>query len=131
MSTHLVKGYPLFGDEEPIDFAVPKHMDLPADRVANFLLEPIIHSIGDLHGLSILLPIFKSLSPHHTAHRQDGAQEGPAGLPSPRHTPGESTACLEDLLAPHIQLFLQSCKNGLRSPNVGHVVVQCRLEDLI
>jgi hypothetical protein len=46
------------------------------------------------------------------------------------HTSSKGSSCFKDLSAPYIQLFLQSCKNGLRSPMVVHFILKRQFEDL-
>jgi hypothetical protein len=42
----------------------------------------------------------------------------------PGHPSGKGAARLEDVLTHHANLFLQSCKNGLRSAVIIHFVVE-------
>lgn len=114
-----------------IDLAKSDLMNLFAESVADLNPENVIDSLGFFHRFSILFPIFKPFPPDETAYRHDGARQRPAAFPRPGYTPGQSASRLEYLLASHTQLFLQSCKNGLRSAKIGHVVLEGQLEDLI
>lgn len=114
-----------------IDLPKADLMNLFADGVANLIPENVIDSLGFLHRLSILLPILKPFPPDETAYSHDGPRQRAAAFTRPSHTPGQSASRLEYLLASHTQLFLQSCKNGLGSAKIGHVVLEGQLEDLI
>jgi hypothetical protein len=130
VAAHRVKGLSLFRDEKPIGFAVPDLMDLPAESVAHLLFKPVVNSIGYLHGFSVLLPVFKLFPPDQAGNRHDGARKRPAGFPFPGHPAREGASGFKDLLASHIQLFLQSCKNGLGSAEIVHVMLQGQFMDL-
>jgi len=77
-------------------------MDLPAKRVADFFIKPIINVTGFLHRLSILLPIFKPLPSNDGTNRHNGAGKRPACFPSPCHTPGESASGFKNFRAAHM-----------------------------
>jgi hypothetical protein len=126
----LVKGRPLFRDDQVIDLAEPFLMDFRTKRVAHCFIEPVIYTTGFLHRFSVLLPIFKSLPTNDGTNGHDGACESAACLASSCHTPGQSASGFENLRTAHVQFFLQSCKNGLGSTEIGHVILKCRLKDL-
>jgi hypothetical protein len=131
MPARIVKGCPLLRDVKMIDLAKPFLVDLRAKRVADFFIEPIIHPTGFFHRFSVLLPIFKPLPSNDAANRHDGAGESTAGFASSCHTTGQSASGFKNLGAAHVQFFLQSCKNGLCSTEIGHVILNCRLIDFI
>jgi hypothetical protein len=106
-------------------------MNLLAEGVADLIPEKLIDPPGFFHGLSVLFPVFQLFPPHQAAYRHNGSGERPAGFPHPGHSSGQSVSSLEYLFAPHLQLFLQSRKNGLGSAEVVHVILQSRLKNLI
>jgi len=131
MPALIVKGCPLLRNVKMIDPAKPLPVDLRAKRVADFFIEPIIHPTGFFHRFSILLSIFEPLPSNDTANRHDRAGESTTGFPSSCHTAGQSASGFKNLCAAHINFFLQSCKNGLCSPEIGHVILNGRLIDFI
>jgi hypothetical protein len=131
MPAHLMERLSLFGNEKPIDFSVPDLVDLPANGMADFLSKGIIYPLGFGHRFSILLRIFEPLPAHQATKPHDGARERAAGFPSPGHTPGQGASGLKNIRAAHLQLFLQSCKNGLGSTEIVHVILKGQFENLI
>jgi hypothetical protein len=127
----MVKGFSLFRVNQAIYFPVADLMNLLADGVANAVPEKVANPPSFLHGLPILFPVFQLFSPHQGAYRHDGPCERPAGFPHSSHSPSQRASGLEDLFASHLQLFLQSRKNGLGSAEIGHVIMQGQLEHLI
>jgi hypothetical protein len=114
-----------------VDLAESFLVDLRAKRLADFFIEPIVHPTGFFHRSSVLLSIFKLLPSNDAANRHDGAGESPAGFASSCNTTGQSTSGFKNLGAAHVQFFLQSCKNGLCSTEIGHVILNCLLIDFI
>jgi len=131
VAAHLVKGRPLFRDAQAVDLAILFLMDLPAERLADFSPEPVIDSTGVVHRLYILLAIFEPFPSNDARNGHDGPGKRPARFSPSRHPPGERASRLEDLRAAHVQFFLQSCKNGLGSAEISHVVLKRRLENLL
>jgi hypothetical protein len=127
----MVKGFALFGVDQMINLAVADLMNLLAEGMANSIPENIANPLGFFHGLAILFPVFKFFPADQGADPHDGPRERPAGLPHPGHSTGQSASGLEYLFASHFHLFLQSCKNGLGSAKIVHVVLKGCLEDLI
>jgi len=128
--THIMKGFSLFGNEEAIDFSVPNLVDLPAKAMADFLSKGIIYPLGYAHRFSILFLVFQPLPAHQAAYPHNGARERATGFPLSGHTSGQGTSGLKDILASHIQFVLQSCKNGLGSTEIVHVILKGQFEDL-
>jgi hypothetical protein len=130
VAAHRVKGLSLFRDTKPIYFAILYFVDLAAKSVAHLLPELIINLPGYNHRFSVLLSIFQFFPPDQARNPHDGARQRPARFPSPGHAARESAPGFKDLLAAHIQFFLQSCKNGLGSAEIIHVMLQGQLMDL-
>jgi hypothetical protein len=105
-------------------------MNLRAKGVANFLFEKEIYPIGHFHRNLELLFIFQPLPADQRTDGHDRTGQGTTGL-SPFGDPcGKSTSRLKDFIASHIHFFLQSCKNGLGSPKIIHIVLQRQFKDL-
>jgi hypothetical protein len=47
------------------------------------------------------------------------------------HPSCQGASCFKDFSASYIELFLQGCKNGLRSTKIIHVVLEGRFENLL
>ena len=131
MPAHFMERFSLFGNEKAIDFSVPNLVDLPAKGMADFLLKGLIYPLGFSHRFSILFRIFQPLPAHQATKPHDGARERAACFTSPGHTPSQGASSLKNVLASHCQLFLQSCKNGLGSTEIVHVILKGQLENLI
>jgi hypothetical protein len=130
MTSHIVKGFPLFRDKKPIDLPIANLVDLPAQAMADFLSKGIIYPQGYAHRFSILFLVFQPLPAHQAAYPHNGARERATGFPLSGHTSGQGTSGLKDILASHIQFVLQSCKNGLGSTEIVHVILKGQFEDL-
>ena len=128
---HIMEGFPFFGNVKAIDFSVPNLVDLRANAMANFLPKSIINPLGHPHRFPVLFLIFQLLPAYEAAHPHNGPRERAAGFSLPGHTPGEGASGLENLLASHLQLILQSCKNGLGSAEIFHVIPKGQFRDLI
>jgi hypothetical protein len=131
MAAHRVKGRPFIRNTQTIDLTKSLLMDLRAKRVAYFFIESVVDATGVIHRLYILIPIFELLPSNNARNGHNGAGQRPARFPPPCHTPGKSASRLKNFRASHMQFFLQSCKNGLGSTEIGHVILKRRLEDLI
>ena len=131
VAAFMVKGFPLFGVNQAVHFSVADLMDLLAEGMADSIPENIADPLGFFHGLSVLGPVFKLFPPRQAAYPHDGPGQRPAGFPHPGHSAGQRASGLEYLFTSHFQLFLQSRKNGLGSAEIGHVVLEGQLEDLI
>jgi hypothetical protein len=99
--------------------------------MADSIAEKVGNAPGFLHGLSVLCPVFQLFPPHQAAYAHDGPCKRATGFPHSSHSPSQRASGLEDLFASHLQLFLQSRKNGLGSAEIGHVIIEGQLEDLI
>jgi hypothetical protein len=99
--------------------------------MADSIPEKVVNTPGFLHGLSVLRPVFQLFPAYQGADPHDGPRERATGFPHSNHSPSQRASGLKDLFASHLQLFLQSRKNGLGSAEIGHVVVEGQLEDLI
>jgi len=131
VTAFMVKGFPFFGVDQMINLAVADLMNLLAEGVADPIPEKVTDSPGFFHGLPILFPVFQLFPPRQAAYPHDGPGQRPAGFPHPGHSAGQRASGLEYLFTSHFQLFLQSRKNGLGSAEIGHVVLEGQLEDLI
>jgi hypothetical protein len=127
----MVKCLSLFRVNQAVHLSVADLMDLLADSVADSIPEKVANSPRFFHGLSVLCPVFQLFSPHQAAYRHDGPCKRATGFPHSNHSPSQRASGLEDLFASHLQLFLQSRKNGLGSAEIGHVIIEGQLEDLI
>jgi hypothetical protein len=78
----------------------------------------------------VLFYVLQVLTADQRADGHDRTGECSTGLPSSSHTSGKSTSSFKDFFASYIELFLQRCKNGLRSPKVVHVVLKRQFKDL-
>lgn len=130
MPSHLVKGLPLFRDGKTIDSAVANPMNLVTKRVPHFLPELVIQSNGWLHCLLVLPDIRKSLTSNHTPDCHDRSDECPTCLTLPGNPSSQSTTRFENIRTANVDLFLQSCKNCLRSSKVVHIIRKCQFENL-
>jgi hypothetical protein len=126
-----VKGFSLLGVDQVIDLPVADAVDFFTQRVSDLILKKCANPVGDFHRFPVLLEVSKVFPAYKAAHCENGSRERAAGFTPSGHPPGESAACFENLLASHIQLFLQSCKNGLGSAAVGPVVVKGQLEHFL
>jgi hypothetical protein len=131
MAAFLVKGFPLFRVNQTVHLSITDLMDLRANRVADSIPEKVADPAGYFHGPCVLGPVFQLFPPHQAGDRQDRPDEGTAGFPHPDDSAGQSASRLEHLVASHPQLFLQSRKNGLGSADIGHIILQRQLKDLI
>ena len=73
---------------------------------------------------------------HEACEEQEGGGEGQAvvgkdGVEEGQGTPGQGASRLENFLASHLELVLQSRKNGLGSAKIGHVVMEGQFEDFL
>ena len=98
-------------------------VDLGAERVSDFLLEAEVHLRARDSRLLELLDIFQPLASHLAADGHQAPGERTAGLAPPDHAAGEARPRLEDTRVDPAQLGLQSCKHGLRSPEVRRLVL--------
>jgi hypothetical protein len=98
--------------------------------MADFLFEKSINLVSRLHRGSQLFYILQPLSTDQRTDCHDSTRECPTCFPSSSHASSKSTSCLKDLSTSYIELFLQSCKNRLRSPKVVHVVLKRQFEDI-
>jgi len=131
MASHVVKGLALLRDKESISPAITDFVNLRANGVTNLLSEKNICLIGYLHRKLELFFIFQPLPADQRTDGQDCTGKGTTGF-SPFGDPcGKSARRLKDLFASYIQFFLQSCKNGLRSPKVIHIVLKRRFKDFV
>jgi hypothetical protein len=131
VAAFVVEGLPLFGVNQMIDLSITDLMDLLAEGVADLVPEAVVNAPGFLHGLSVLRPVFQLFPPHQAAYRHNGSRKCATGFPHSNHSPSQRTSSFEDLFASHLKLFLQSRKNGLGSAEIGHVILEGGLEDLI
>lgn len=92
--------------------------------MADLLPESFIYPLAYAHRLSILFLVLQFLPAHHAAYAHNGAGERAAGLALPSHASSEGAPGLKNILTSYIQFFLQSCKNGLRSPEIIHVILK-------
>jgi len=121
----------LLSNEKAIDSSIPNLMDLAAKSVPDFFSKLFVNPIGHFHCLSILFPVFQPLPSYQTRNRHKGAREGTAGLSSSGYTSGQSASRLKHFFASYAQFFLQSCKNGLGSAEIIHVILKGQLKNLI
>ena len=122
--SHFVKSTAFFRKVEAIHFPIPDLVNLGAKGVADLFFKPLEYLAGFVHGFLVLLPIFHSFPSHQAANSHDGSGEGTAGFPLAGHAPGQGGSGFKNIGASHSQLFLQSCKNGLRSAEIIHVAFQ-------
>ena len=130
MASHIVKGLPFLRNKESINFAITNLVDLPAKGVADFLLKESINPSCRLHCPLVLFYILQRLATDQGTDCHDRTGERSTCFPSSSHTSRKSTPSFKDLSASYIELFLQRCKNGLRSPKVVHVILKRQFEDL-
>jgi hypothetical protein len=131
MAALMVKCLPLFRVNQAVHLSVADLMNLLANGMADSIPEKVANSPRFFHGLPILFPVFQLFPPHQAAYRHEGPGKRPTGFPHSSHSPSQRASGLEDLFASHLQLFLQSRKNGLGSAEIGHVILEGQLEDLI
>ena len=105
-------------------------VDLGAERVSDFLLEAKVHLRTRNPCLPELLDIFQALAPHLAADGHQAPRQRTAGFAPADHASGEACPCFEYTLVDPAQLGLQSCKHGLRSPEVRRLVVGGQLPHL-
>lgn len=122
-----MKGFTLLRDEEPISPPIPDLVNLPAKGVANLFLKARVDLRCGFHGFPVLWDVLDPFPADDRTHCHDGAGEGTAGFSLPRNAAGQGAPRFEDLFASDIQLFLQGCKNGLRSPKIIHVILERQL----
>ena len=122
-----MKGFPLLRDEEPINPPIPDLVNLPAEGMANLFLKEGVNPDGGFHRFPVLWDVFDPFPADDRTHCHDGAGEGTAGFSLSRDPAGQRTSRFKNLFASNIQLFLQGCKNGLRSPKVVHVILERQL----
>jgi hypothetical protein len=126
-----MKGFPLFRIDQMINLAVANLMDLFAKGMADLISETVTNPFGFFHGFPILLPVFEGFPPDQATNRHNGPRKGPTGFPHPGHPSSQSTSRLENFFASHLQLFLQSRKNGLSSTHIGHIIFEGQLKDFL
>ncbi len=126
-----MKGFSLFQADKVVHFSVTKLVDFFTDGVADLIPEKLVYPAGYLHRLSVLVPVFELFPTDEATYSHDGPGQSSARFPSPHDPPGESASGFEDLRASNLQLFLQSCKNGLGSPEIGHVIMEGEFEDVL
>ncbi len=126
----VVKSLALFTDVQPVSLPVADLVDLRANRVSDLLPESKVNPVGYIHGGLELCFIFKSFPSNHRADSHDRTGERAAHVSSSGDTRGQGTSGFEDFVASHVQFFLQSCKNGLRSAKIVHIVLKRQFEDL-
>ena len=130
MAAHFVESLLLFGDEKSIHFAITNFMDLPAEGMAYLLFKEIINLDGRFHCSLILIYILKPFPTHQRSNCHNSTGKRSTGVSLSCHTSSQCATCFKDLSASYIELFLQSCKNGLRSSRVIHIVLESQFEDL-
>jgi hypothetical protein len=131
MASHVVKGLALLRDIEPIGPTITDFVNLRAKGVTHLLSEKNIYLIGYLHRNLELFFIFQPLPADQRTDGHDRTGQGTTGL-SPFGDPcGKSTSRFKDFFASYVQFFLQSCKNGLRSPKVIHIVLKRQFKDFV
>ena len=123
MPSHLMEGLSFFRNAKPVDLTVPNLVDLPAKGMADLLLKEAVNPACRPDGLPVLFYIFEPFATDQRTNRHDGSGERATCLTLPCHAPGQRTSRLKNLFASYIQFFLQSCKNGLSSPKVLHIVL--------
>ena len=126
----VMKRFSLFRDIKPVSLPVADLVNLGAEGVTDLISEGVVDPHGGLHGLLGLLSIWESFPAHERADGHDGPDEGSACLPVPGNAAGETTPGLKDIVTDNPGLFLQSCKNGLRSAAVVHFIEEGRLVSL-
>ena len=131
VAAFMVKGLPLFRVDQVIHLSVADLMDLFAEGMPDAVPEKVDDPSGLLHCLSVLLTVFQLLPPDQAAHPHNGPGQRPAGFARSDDSPGQRAPRLENLVASHLQLFLQSRKNGLGSAEISHVILEGQLKDLI
>jgi len=127
---HVMKRFSLFRDIKPVSLPVADLVNLGAEGVTDLISEGVVDPHGGLHGLLGLLSIRESFPAHERADGHDGPDEGSACLTVPGNAAGETTPGLKDIVTDNPGLFLQSCKNGLRSAAVVHFIEEGRLVSL-
>jgi hypothetical protein len=75
--------------------------------------------------------VFRPLLADYRADGHDRPGQSTTSLSSFGNPCSRSTSRLKDFFASHIQFFLQSCKNALRSPKAIHVVLQRQFKDFV
>ena len=131
MASHMVKGLALLRDKESVNPAITDFVNLRANGVANLLFEKDIYPIGYLHRNLELFFIFQPLPTDQRTDGQDCTGKGTAGLSPLRNPCRKSTSRFKDFFTSHVQFVLQSCKNGLRSPKVIHIVFKRQFKDFV
>jgi hypothetical protein len=131
VASGFVKGFILFRNQEPIRPPVLDFMNLRAKGMPDPFLEEIVDADGHPVGLPVLVNVFYLPSADQPTDRHDGPRERPASFSLHGHAAGQRIARPEDLVTSDIHLFLQSCKNGLRSATVVYVVLKRQFKDLI
>ena len=99
-------------------------MDFAAEGMTDLSFESLVNLDGRFHGFLGLFLVRKTLPAHERSDGHNRSHKGTACFPVPGHTSGEGAARLEYVLTHHANLFLQSCKNGLRSAVIIHFVVE-------
>ena len=130
VSARLVEGFQLCRIVQMVGPAELDLVDLGAERVSDFLLEAEVHLRARDPRLLELREIFQPLAPHLAADGHQAPRQRTAGLAPANHAAGETRPRLEDSRVDPAQLGLQSCKHGLRSPEVRRLVVGGQLPHL-
>jgi hypothetical protein len=99
--------------------------------MADFLLKKSVNPGGWFHRALQPFHILQPLSTNQRTDCHNGPRKGPTGFSFQGYPSSQCTPCLEDFSASNIELFLQRCKNGLRSPMVVHLILERQFEDLI
>jgi len=126
-----VEGLTLLGDKEFINPAITDLMNLRANGVPNFLFETDIYPIGYPHGNLELFFILQPLPANQRTDSHDRTGKRTTGFSSFGDPCGKDASRFKDFFASHIHFFLQSCKNGLRSPKVIHIVLKRQFKDFV
>jgi hypothetical protein len=91
--------------------------------MTDLLLELEIHIGSGDHCPPVLFDILNGLPADYLANRHNTPYQGAASLPSAGYPPRQGTCGFERARVLEIQLFLQSCKNSLASPEVIHIIL--------
>jgi hypothetical protein len=127
----FMEGLSLFGKVEPVDFAVADPLDVGTEARAHPFPEQGDRPEGRFHRLLGLGLVFNPLPAIDGAEGKDDPDQGSAGLTLAGHASGQSTGRLEDRLGNEVKRFLQTCKNGLASALVAHLVTEGPVVNLL
>jgi len=126
-----MEGFSLFRDVEAVALSIENLVDFRTDGMPYLFLESEVDLLSRYHGLAVLFYLFHLFPARDQSNCHDGSGQRTAGLPPAGYTTGQGAGSLEDLTISNRQLFLQSCKNCLRSPGIPHIVFEGLGADLL